>query len=105
MNKLLIAFDVDGTLRCNCETTCRNANAPMAEIARWLKQYTKNCTLIAWSGGGKPYVESVVRDMGLDDVFPPKRCFGKLDPVKPDIAFDDMHEFILGDKNIIVKMK
>jgi hypothetical protein len=77
----------------------------MAELVRWLKSYTKNTRLIAWSGGGKQYVESIVRDMGLDDVFKSAQCYSKLDHIKPDVAFDDQHEFQLGLVNFIIKMK
>lgn len=77
----------------------------MVELARWYKKYAKNCTLIAWSGGGKPYTEQIVKDLKLEDVFSPSRCFSKIGyQVKADIAYDDIHEFNLADKNVIIRM-
>lgn len=108
MNNYVVAFDIDGTLRCNCEPTCRNANARIAELARTFKTF-KNVKLIAWTGTTKEYCVSMIRDMGLDDVFSEAKCFQKLEYMRtheaPDIAIDDIQEFNLGKVNLIVREK
>lgn len=108
MKHCTIAFDIDGTLRCTCEPTCRNANVDIASLARTLAGF-KNVKLIAWTGTTKEYCLAMIRDMGLDDVFKPSKCFQKLEYIRtheaPDIAIDDIQDFNLGKVNLIVREK
>lgn len=104
MKTIVIAFDIDGTLRCNCKATCEDVNARVVELAHLLNRM-KNTELIAWSGGGKDYAWDWIDMMGLNDVFKKSRCYSKLDAPKVDIAIDDQHEFSLGKINLIVREK
>ncbi len=115
MKKVTIAFDIDGTLRCNCTETCRDANQPMIALANILGRYFKNVELHAWSGGGKDYAWQFVRSNGLGKLITENRCHSKVlvstNPWKfdndfhPDIAIDDIQSFNLGGLNLIVKLK
>lgn len=105
MKTATIAFDIDGTLRCNCAETCRDTNEDVVTLARVLSEM-KNTKLVAWSGGGAQYAQSFIdSDTRLQDMFG-ERCYGKaLSGFKPDIAIDDMQDFSLGGINLIVRMK
>ena len=105
MRKLTIAFDIDGTLRCNCTETCRDVNDNVVAIAKALDGSLKNARLIAWSGGGAKYAAQFVRDNpALYNIFG-ERCYSKLAAPAVDLAFDDQHEFGLGTVNLIVRAK
>lgn len=108
MRKIIIAFDIDGTLRCNCSPTCQNRNEAIAALAEILKSM-KNTKLIAWSGGGADYVRSQIRIMNLGHIFSEVNCWAKLNYYmkhgKPDIAVDDIQDTALGEVNLIVKEK
>lgn len=108
MKKVVIAFDIDGTLRCNCTSTCQDPNLQIVRLARILATF-KNVKVIAWSGGGKEYTETMVRRLKLDDVISPARCHSKLNYFmkhgKPDIAIDDIQETALANINLIVREK
>lgn len=108
MKKVVIAFDIDGTLRCNCTATCQDPNMRIVQLARILSTF-KNVKLIAWSGGGKEYTEQIIRRLKLDDVFSPARCHSKLNYFmkhgKPDIAIDDIQGTALANINLIVREK
>jgi hypothetical protein len=54
MNPVKIAFDVDGTLRCNCTDTCADPNE--RQVSRFKAFATdKNTEMYVWSGGGAEY--------------------------------------------------
>lgn len=104
MKKVVIAFDIDGTLRCNCTATCGDKNPDVVQLALLLNKM-KNTHLIAWSGGGKNYAQAFInRHSDLQKIFG-TRCYGKTDGVVPDIAVDDIQDFELGDINLIVREK
>lgn len=115
MKKVRVAFDIDGTLRCNCTPTCQDANQPMIALANILSKWFKNIELHAWSGGGADYTWQFVRTHGLGKIIPESRCHSKVlvgtNPYRfendfhPDIAIDDIQDFNLGDINLIVRMK
>ncbi len=105
MEKLRIAFDIDGTLRCNCTPTCNDSNQSMISLAHILGKWFKNVELHAWSGGGARYAWTFVRTHGLGNIITENRCHSKMNAPKMDIAIDDQHEFSLADKNLIVRMK
>lgn len=105
MQKLRIAFDIDGTLRCNCTDTCNDSNQPMISLVHILGKYFKNVELHAWSGGGKDYTWNFVRTHGLGKLIPESKCHSKLDAPKMDVAIDDQQEFALALVNLIVRLK
>lgn len=108
MQKITIAFDVDGTLRCNCTPICQDINSSIiAGLVFFMRM--KNTRIMIWSGGGADYARSF---------FEPKFsehskgiCFAsKLDKStwkwgQPDIAIDDIQDFELGKINLIVREK
>lgn len=111
MKKVIIAFDVDGTL-IDSEG---NTNWRITELLRLLSRF-KNTEIVVWSGGGKSYAEMIVRKLGLEKYV--KRCEDKnhlgkdeagkhvFDPdLKPDIAIDDIQACELGSINLIVREK
>lgn len=108
MKQITIAFDVDGTI-LNNEGSLRDngVNLPVVQLMEILSTKMKNTRVIVWSGGGKDYAEQIVRKYGLGkyvDAVYSKQAFDESDG-HVDIAFDDIHEFVLGDKNLIVRMK
>jgi hypothetical protein len=108
MNKVIVAFDIDGTLRCNCTDTCRDVNMGTLETAVAMNRL-KNTTLIAWSGGGKQYTQSFIdSNVTLRELFG-ERCYSKIAYIQqfgaPDMAFDDEHAFALAKINLIVRNK
>lgn len=122
MKKILIAFDVDGTLRKN---TIEDRIVPNERVCRQLIDlaHAKNTTIMVWSGGGELYARQCTAALGLDsyvDRYADKKvisCIGmghamepghwhfQYDGVQPDIAFDDIQSFGLGKVNIIVREK
>lgn len=108
MKTTVIAFDIDGTLRCNCTETCRYTNNDIGVLASILKRM-KNTTLIAWSGGGAEYAQSFIDGDDFLSMLFGRRCYSKVDYLQthdaPDIAIDDMHDFALGKTNLIVREK
>jgi phosphoserine phosphatase len=131
MKKILVAFDVDGTLRDN---TANQSVAPVAnERVRTLlilMAHMKNVRIMVWSGGGELYARQVTAALGLQkyvDTYADKKyigiagCLGGnstgadcvevghhhfgYDGPQPDIAIDDMQEFSLGKINLIVREK
>lgn len=108
MRKVVVAFDIDGTLRCNCTATCQDRNERIVTLAEILK-HCKNTKLIAWSGGGADYVRSQIRLMHLDHIFTEANCWAKLNYFmkngQPDIAVDDIQDTALGVVNLIVREK
>lgn len=108
MEKIVIAFDIDGTLRCNCTSHCQDMNEDVVLLAELLGSM-KNTKLIAWSGGGAEYARQFVHKYPrLRDIFGDK-CYSKFynsgGEGMPDIAIDDQQDFTLGKVNLIVRMK
>lgn len=108
MRKVVVAFDIDGTLRCNCTPTCQDRNERIVTLAEILHTF-KNVKLIAWSGGGADYVRSQVRIMHLSHIFSEQNCHAKLNYYMrhghPDLAIDDIQDTALGVVNLIVREK
>lgn len=123
MQKVLIAFDIDGTLRNNIEDEQVIANERIRTLLITLSSF-KNVKILVWSGGGELYARQCARYMGiyhLVDQFADKQViscekvgcpdkdikhwhFG-YDGQQPDIAIDDIHTFSLGKINLIVNEK
>lgn len=101
MKKVTIAFDVDGTLRCNCTETCEDPNENIVALYNILCTF-KNTDMYVWSGGGASYAFHWAQKLKL----PLAKCRGKLDPgFKPDIAIDDIQDTAMGLINLIVREK
>lgn len=99
MQKLIIAFDVDGTLVSSDDVP----SFQMINTLQVLSKLTKNVRIVVWSGGGKEYAEMWGRRLGLDDYV--WKYMAKDRTFHTDIAFDDQQAFALADKNVIVKLK
>lgn len=104
MQKIIIAFDVDGTLITNTGARPDIANQRIVDLVKILSNF-KNVRIVVWSGGGKDYAARWVRLLGLeDDVW---RIASKTEyqEINADIAIDDIQECALGKLNLIVKEK
>ena len=102
MQKTKIAFDVDGTLRCNCTETCQDANLDIVALFNILNKF-KNTELYVWSGGGSDYARACAIRYGL--AIPEKRMISKFGAPQMDIAIDDIQDTALGKINLIVREK
>ncbi len=102
MKNINIAFDVDGTLRCNCENNCNDSNIDIVEIYNILASF-KNTTMYVWSGGGAKYAQYWSKRFKLQ--VKESHCISKIGAPKMDIAVDDQHEFSLATINLIVREK
>lgn len=116
MQKVIIAFDVDGTLIKNSGVD-RVHGIPSNEdtpIVHWINTLQvlstcKNVKIVVWSGGGKQYAETWGRRLGLDQYV--WRYASKLEHADLKtlcehlIAFDDIQATALGDVNLIVRNK
>lgn len=115
MKQIVIAFDVDGTLRDNTVEERVVANQRIRTLLITLSSM-RNTTIMVWSGGGAMYARQAAAAMAIEqyvDVFEDKG-YGGYDAdghpifhtgLKPDIAFDDIHECALGALNLIVDEK
>lgn len=125
MKKILIAFDIDGTLRNNSEDTTSNpmidsgkypiANEEIRSLLIILSKF-KNVEIMVWSGGGELYARQICSALGIQkyvDRYAGKWItetddMGVREPhpdIQPDIAIDDIHDCILGKINLICKQK
>ncbi len=110
MKKVVIAFDVDGTLIDSEGHTNRRQVDLLIALA-----HMKNTEIVVWSGGGKDYAEMIVRKLDLEkyvDKCADKNHMGLEDgkhvfnpDMTPDIAVDDIQACILGKINLIVREK
>lgn len=105
MEKVLVAFDVDGTLINNDE----NYLISQAVLMSVFKQAWKNVDIIVWSGGGAEYAERMVRralptisGIKFYSKLQYKELRAKYDKI---IAIDDVQDTRLGDVNLIVRNK
>lgn len=116
MAKVIVAFDVDGTLIRNTATervhgVPHNDDVPIVHWINTLQVLStcKNVRIVVWSGGGKQYAETWGRRLGLDQYV--WRYASKLEheALKAGcdhlIAFDDIQATALGDVNLIVREK
>jgi hydroxymethylpyrimidine pyrophosphatase-like HAD family hydrolase len=115
MKQIVIAFDIDGTLRDNTVQDRLAANERIRTLLITLASM-KNTTIMLWSGGGAKYARQVAAAMAIEqyvDVYEDKK-YGGYDAeghpifhtnLKPDIAFDDIQECELGALNLVVDEK
>lgn len=116
MAKVIIAFDVDGTLIKNAGVN-REHGIPSSDdtpIVYWINTLQvlstcKNVRIVVWSGGGKEYAETWGRRLGLDQYvwqYASKLQHEELKALCDHlIAFDDIQATRLGDVNLIVRNK
>lgn len=124
MKKIVIAFDVDGTLIQNGATNFWDMK-PNWRIVRLLEALAsfKNVSVVVWSGGGQDWANEAVAKLDLHKFV--KKTYDKNlincekakceatgcklyhfdPPIKPDIAIDDIQACDLGLINLIVKEK
>lgn len=118
MKKVIIAFDVDGTLiRNTAEPGDRTHGTPNNDdvpIVHWINTLQvlstcKNVKIVVWSGGGIEYARTWGRRLGLDKYV--WRYASKLEHADIRkhcdalIAIDDIQATALGDINLIVREK
>ncbi|GAA1053927.1 hypothetical protein GCM10009570_25160 [Dietzia natronolimnaea] len=102
MRPVRIAFDVDGTLRCNCTDTCQDPNTRIVELFKILATF-KNTDLHVWSGGGAAYAWRFAQlyDLPVNQ----SRCYSKFSAPPMDLCVDDIQETDLASINLIVREK
>jgi hypothetical protein len=116
MQKVIIAFDVDGTLIQSAEGerihgVPNNADMPIVHQINTLQvlSHSKNVRIVVWSGGGADYAAMWGRRLGLDQYV--WKYASKLEhyqlKAQSDflIAIDDIQSTRLGDVNLIVREK
>lgn len=127
MKKLLIAFDVDGTLRDNKYKEKVVANEDVrTHLILFAKM--KNTKILVWSGGGELYARQVCASLGIEkyvNSYSAKQRVACQNPIsncqepdqhhhhfvlpdgleQPDICIDDIQTFSLGKLNLIVREK
>jgi phosphoserine phosphatase len=129
MKKLLVAFDVDGTLVSNGALSEHEivANERIRTLLI-IMAHMKNTKIMVWSGGGELWARQAVRALGLEkyvDCYADKQYTQCQRPecvqarkggtyckhhvfatdIRPDIAIDDIQECTLGELNLIVREK
>ncbi len=102
MTTVKIAFDVDGTLRCNCTDTCEDPNQRIVDMFNTLASF-KNTEMYVWSGGGDSYAARFAVKYNLK--VKGSRCISKIGAPEMDIAIDDIQDTAIGKVNLIVKEK
>lgn len=113
MKKVVIAFDVDGTLIDNRIAT-PVANERIRSLLVILSSF-KNVKIVVWSGGGELYARQAAAAIGISkyvDEYASKNLVGQnedgyqFEPdIRPDIAIDDIQACALGAINLIVNEK
>lgn len=116
MQKIIIAFDVDGTLIQNGDPdrqhgSVNEGDVPIVHQINTLQvlSHSKNVRIVVWSGGGKQYAEMWGRRLGLDQYVWKYASKLEHDQIKAQcdflIAIDDIQSTRLGDVNLIVREK
>lgn len=101
MRKIRIAFDVDGTLRCNCSDTCEDPNQRIVDLFNILSSF-KNTDMYVWSGGGDTYAARFAVKFNLQGKY---QVRSKFNAPEMDIAIDDIQDTAIGKINLIVREK
>jgi FMN phosphatase YigB (HAD superfamily) len=113
MQTIKIAFDIDGTLRCNAEERHKvdiEQNENITTLLVTLAKF-KNTEIHVWSNRGADYAREIIVHFGLER-FVKNYHFKTWDKNKdqdgffwPDIAIDDQQRFDGGLLNLIVREK
>ena len=102
MKKIIVAFDVDGTLITNTGNVVPDvSNAKVVELLKTLSSF-KNVKVVVWSGGGKEYAQRWVRLLDIEKYV--WKVASKLEhkEINADIAIDDIQDTAIGKINLIV---
>lgn len=118
MQKVVVAFDVDGTLIRNVQApedrthgVPHNNDVPIVHQINTLQVLStyKNIKIVVWSGGGKEYAATWGRRLGLDKYVWRYASKVELKVIRERcdflIAIDDVQSCTLGDANLIVREK
>ena len=107
MEKVAIAFDVDGTLIENDDLN----PSTFVLLDALIQQPWKNLDVIVWSGGGSDYAYTQVARRLPKKIVDSISFYSKLEYLKVKskydkiIAIDDIQDTRLGDVNLIVRNK
>lgn len=101
MRKIVIAFDVDGTLISN-DIDNIIINERIRTLLITLASF-KNTYIVVWSGGGELYAKQMVANLGIKKYV--NKIIAKDNDLNPDIAIDDIQDTALGKINLIVREK
>lgn len=104
MKKIVIAFDVDGTLRNNNVEDRVVANEDIRSLLRILSRF-KNTKIIVWSGSGVLYARQAANEMHINQWVDGYAAKSDWTVITPDIAIDDIQDTAIGQINLIVKEK
>lgn len=104
MKQVVIAFDVDGTLRDNSVIDRVVANERVRTLLIALASM-KNTYIVVWSGSGQLYAKQAVNELAIAKYV--NICMGKehWQQLKVDIAIDDIQDTAIGGINLIVREK
>lgn len=97
MQLINVAFDVDG-----CLIDWNQHPTSVVELVKFFGSQTKNCRVLIWSKRGEDWAKKWVEELNLTEYV--WHTAEKSDDWIIDIAFDDMHGFDKGHKNVIVKV-
>lgn len=104
MRQVVVAIDVDGTLRNNQITDRVVANEDIRDLVRILHRM-KNVYIIVWSGSGHLYARQCAKEMHIDQWVNEFASKTEHKELTPDIAIDDIQDTALGHFNLIVREK
>jgi len=107
MKKVIVAFDVDGTLRNNIDDAKikqPRANEDPRTLLRILRKF-KNVKIVVWSGSGELYARQIAKELHVNHWV--HEYWDKTDQINPtpDIAIDDIQDTAIGKINLIVREK
>ena len=103
MKTIVIAFDVDGTLRNNTASE-PEANEDIRTLLRILSKF-KNTKIIVWSGSGMLYANQMARTLHINQWVDRYASKTEWKELKPDIVIDDIQDTAIGEMNLIVREK
>lgn len=107
MRKIVIAFDIDGTLRNNTEDSPSGGAVANESIRQLLIVLSgmKNTKIVAWSGSGELYVRQMCSQLSIEKYIDQYASKTEHETIKPDIAIDDIQDTAIGKINLIVREK
>lgn len=103
MQKVTIAFDIDGTLRNNTREDVV-ANEDIRTLLRILDKF-KNTEIVVWSGSGELYARQAAAEMHIDQWVDHYATKTDHEVINADIAIDDIQDTAIGKINLIVREK
>lgn len=85
---IIVAFDIDGTLRCDCRADCLDVRPEVVALLKAFK-VVRNLRVIAWSSRGEDYCKGKIVSLGLTELIPLTSCFDKASNQRATISVDD----------------